>query len=159
MAERSDYGTDEIARHHVVRPELTGRGHAIRSRVKDGCELDRLAMRGLISPDQHSAGASFARDLHGARLLGVKTTTFGQVTGSSAPGDTQATAMDRVGDAIRLLDRIVGQTTRALTVDVCLSRCELRGEAVLAAKQGLDALLHHYDRRHVPVLRSEDLIS
>jgi hypothetical protein len=109
MPDRADYGSDDLARHHVVKPELTGRGHAVRTRVKDGCELDRLAMKGWINPYQHSAGASLSRDLHGARLLGVKTTSFGQSISGGTPGEAQNTALDRVGDAIRKLDFIVGE--------------------------------------------------
>lgn len=160
MPDRADYGSDNLARHHVVKPELTGRGHAVRTRVKDGCELDRLAMKGWINPYQHSAGASLSRDLHGARLLGVKTTSFGQSISGGTPGDAQATAMDRVGDAIRKLDWTVGEPIRLLTVNACLSLVELSAlDDLLAVRQGLDALVHHYDRRPAPLLRSEDLIA
>lgn len=158
MTDRADYGTAEVARHHIVRPELTGRGHAIRSRVKDGCELDRLALKGLINPFQHSAGSSFSRDLHGARMLGLKTTSFGQAVSGGTPGEAQTTAMDRVGDAIRRLDHVAGPAVRALTVDACLSLVELaNAEDLAAVRQGLDALLSHYDRRH-SVLVTDDLV-
>lgn len=155
----SDYGTADIARHQIVRPELTGHGHAVRSRVKDGCELDRLALKGVINALQHSAGSSFARDLHGARLLGMKTTHFGQTGGGTTQTGTEATALDRVGDAIRQLDHTVGSATRRVTVDVCLSLGQVIGaEAVQTLRAGLDELLLHYDRKPVLVLRTEDLV-
>ena len=160
MTTPADYGHNDRKLHGVVKPELTGRGHAVRMRVKDGNELDRLAMKGLINPYQHSAGTSLSRDLHGARLLGVKTTSFGQSISGGTPGEAHATAMDRVGDAIRHLDHSVGVAARAVTVNVCLSLIALSDpEALAAARQGLDALVSHYDRRHSPVLRTEDLLA
>lgn len=160
---RTDYGTDQIHKHQVVRPELTGRGHAIRMRVKDGTELDRLHMKGLINPFQHSAGQSFSRDLHRARLLGQATVNFtGNGGGGQSITDAQADALGRVSDVLRRLDRVVGVGVRALTVNLCLSRVQLsEHQALRCARQGLDVLLSHYERRHQTVwtVREEDLLA
>lgn len=163
MTARADYGSTDRHRHDVVRPELTGHGHAVRMRVKDGCEIDRLQLRGLINPFQHSAAASFARDLHAARLLGVATVNLGGTGGGQGGSitDGQADALIKVGDAIRVLDRLVGQSVRVLTVDLCLSLVRVeRAETLRDAKQGLDALLSHYDRRHQTVFTLQtDLVA
>jgi hypothetical protein len=154
QAERTDHGARDLHRHHTVEPELTGRGHAVRMRVRDGNELDRLHRAGLLDAQQHSAGVSFARDLHGARMLGLKTTNYDRQGGAGLGGlsDNQATALERVGDAVRHIDRTAGTGARAWTINLCLGTVRLdQPAAILAARDGLDALLAHYDRRHSPV--------
>jgi hypothetical protein len=162
---RADYGTKDARRHNAIEPELTGRGHAVRMRNRDGTELDRLHRAGLLDPQQHSAGISFARDLYGARMLGLKTTSYDWQGGAGAPGlsDNQATALERVGDAVRCIDRTAGAGARRWTVDLCLGTVRLdQPAAILAARDGLDALLAHYDRRHSPIgqqgMHGDDLL-
>jgi hypothetical protein len=152
--ERSDYGTSDARHHNTIEPELTGHGHAVRMRVRDGTELDRLHRAGLIDADQHAAGCALARDLHGARMLGLKTTAYDRQGGAGAGGlsDGQATALERVGDAVRYMDGAAGAEARTLTVNVCLGTVRLdQPAAILAARCGLDALLAFGDRRHSPV--------
>ncbi len=149
MRETADYGSNDRHRHGVVKPELTGRGLAVRMRARDGCELDRLAMKGHLNAFQHSAGSQLARDLHGAKLLGLVTVNFDS-SGGGAQGaitDRQADAMMRVGSAIDALDGFVGVAIRRMVVDVCLSALRVEGGGGLARlRQGLDALLTHYDQ-------------
>lgn len=135
-----------IHTHHRIKPELTGRGHAVRLRVQDGSELDRLFLRGRIDEFQHSAGEQFSRDLHRAKLLGMATTNFARATGGGGSlTDAQADALGRVGDAIRWLDHEVGASVRSVTLDACLSLRET--DRIEELRAGLTALLDCYDAR------------
>ena len=135
-----------IHTHHRIKPELTGRGHAVRLRVQDGSELDRLFLRGIIDEFQHSAGEQFSRDLHRAKMLGMATTNFARNGGGGGSiTDAQADALGRVGDAIRYIEHEVGPSVRMVTLNACLSLCVTAQVEELRA--GLTALLDCYDAR------------
>lgn len=126
--------------------ELTGRGHAVRLRVQDGSELDRLFLKGIIDEFQHSAGEQFSRDLHRAKMLGMATTNFARNgSGGGSITDAQADALGRVGDAIRYIEHEVGPSVRMVTLNACLSLCVTVQVEELRA--GLAALLDCYDAR------------
>jgi hypothetical protein len=153
VTERTDYGTHEIHKRKTVQPELTGRGHAVRMRVQDGTELDRLRLKGLITSLQHSAGQSLERDLHRAKLLGMATVNFSSNGGGGGGHitDAHADAFGRVNDAIRHMDYVAGVAVRTLTVDVCLSLVTLRtADALTDARVGLSALLSFYEPKSLP---------
>lgn len=149
MTEPADYGTREIAKRQAVQPELTGRGHAVRMRVLDGNELDRLRLKKLITELQHSAGRTFERDLHGAKLLGMATVNFsGGGGGGGHITDAHADAFGRVGDAIRYVDDAVGVAVRMVVMNICLSLVSARTtETIMDAQTGLTALLNFYEPR------------
>lgn len=145
--EKNDYGTPEIHRRQIVKPELTGLGHAVRMRVQDANELDRLALKGLITSIQHSAGDSLSRDLHKAKLLGMATINFsGEGRGGGGHlTDAHADAFARVGDAIRYVDWAAGVAVRSLTVNVCLSLSRIEASQVQEIQAGLEALVQFYE--------------
>jgi len=134
-----------IHTHHRIKPELTGRGHAVRLRVQDSSELDRLFLHGRIDEFQHSAGEQFARDLHRAKMLGMATTNFARTCGGGSMTDAQADALGRVSDAIRYVDHEVGVAVREVTLNACLSLCET--DRIEELRAGLTALLECYDVR------------
>lgn len=144
----ADYGTKERARHGEVKPELTGRGYAIRMRAQDSCELDRLLNAGKITPDQWSAGDAFARQLHAAKMMGVSVSKLVRVGGGDHISQRQANALLQVSDTQRWLDVACGEQGRRLTVGVCLD--EMRAgsqEDVTLLRRGLSALLDMSDDR------------
>lgn len=144
----SDYGTDERHKHGVVKAELTGRGHAVRMRAHDSCELDRLAYGSIITHDEWSAGDTFARKLHAARMMGMATSRPERVQGGGHISDRQAAALVDVEEAHRWMDGSCGERARKLTTHVCLSEVRVgTQEEIYLLRAGLKALVDLYDGR------------
>lgn len=143
----ADYGTDERHQHGVVKPELTGKGHAVRMRVRDNCELDRLLYASRITPDEWSAGDSFARKLHAAKMLGVPVMNFNRVGGGGGISDRQANALIEVTDTITWIDGSVGELARRMVVGVCLSEVRVEDDGLDTLRQGLRSLVDLADAK------------
>jgi hypothetical protein len=139
----TDLGSARLAHQRKLRLELTGRGHAVRARVVDGCELDRLRALERITSDQHSAGDTLARALHRAGMLGTATSTLIRVARTSASGrDSHTDALAQVSSAITYLDWHVGTDARAALLAVLLEDARPRTRAALdLVRAALDALL------------------
>lgn len=148
----SDYGTNERHKRGVVEPELTGRGHAVRMRAKDSCELDRLLMTGRITGDEWSAGEAFARRLHAAKMMGMATANLQRVGGGGHISDRQANALIEVTDTHAWLDHMAGERVRKLVTHVCLSetRLDAQGEVDLL-RVGLRCLLDMSEASRPPI--------
>jgi hypothetical protein len=144
---RADYGTNERHQHGVVKPELTGKGHAVRMRVRDSCELDRLFHASVITPDEWSAGDGFARRLHAARMMGVPVMNFNRVGGGGFISDRQANALIDVTDTITWIDGSVGERARRMVVGVCLSEVRVEEDALDLLRRGLRSLCDMSDAK------------
>lgn len=140
--EVTDTGTPEIARRHTVRLELTGRGHAVRARVTDSSEIDRLYALSLITQDQHSAGETLARHLHRAHMLGLSVSRLSRTTAAPDISASQSDALAAVGDAIAWLDHHAGQAARQAVVSLLIDDARPVGAPALRlVRTGLDTLL------------------
>lgn len=139
----TDTGPAERARHGTVKLELTGRGHAVRARVTDSCEIDRLYERDLIDDDQHSAAERLANLCRVARIGGCPTARWLRSARSSDIPTSQAEALASVGAALAAVEETAGAASRAAVLAVVVDdvRVERRGLDVL--RPGLDALAGH----------------
>lgn len=135
----TDTGTPELARRRTLRLELTGRGHAVRARVTDTCELDRLRALERITSEQHSAGDTLARNLHRAGMLGMATSRFLRAARGSDISHSTSDSLAMVGDAIAWIDHIAGPAARSALLDVLLLDARTRDLALV--RSALDALL------------------
>lgn len=143
----ADYGTDQRHQHGEVKPELTGRGHAVRMRARDSCELDRLLYSSRITPDEWSAGDSFARKLHAAKMMGVPVMNFNRVGGGGHISDRHADALLDVTDSIMWIDASVGERARHMVVGVCLSEVRVEDAGLDLLRQGLRSLVDMADAK------------
>ena len=110
--DHTDYGTPELAKRQVVTPELTGKGHQVRMRVRDGSAIDRLLYAGDISDSEYSVLSSFAKDCHAAGMSVVSSMNMesGTRISTSTKSDHTLTAMRKVGQALRHVEKEVGKT-------------------------------------------------
>ncbi len=135
----TDLGTPDLARRRTLRLELTGRGHAVRARVTDTCELDRLRSLERITSDQHSAGDTLTRQLHRAGMLGMATSRFTRASRGSDISNSTSDSLALVGDAIAWMDHIAGPSARSALLDVLL--LDARTHDLEMIRSALDALL------------------
>lgn len=156
----ADYGPAERSRHGEVKPELTGKGHAVRMRARDNCELDRLLYQSLITPDYWSAGDSLMRKLHAAKMLGMSVTKMERVAGGDHVSQRQATALLDIADAIRWLDMSCGEQARRLAIQVCMSEVRVEAKEDLnLLRLALSALVHMSDDRRKRLAILDDIFS
>lgn len=138
----TDVGTAEIHKRRKVSLELTGRGHAVRARVSDTSELDRLYSLNLISQDQHSAGETLARHLLRARMLGISVSRLSRTSAAPDISTSQADALAAVGDAIHWLDHDAGTAARQAVISLLMDDARpTTAEALRLVRHGLDSLL------------------
>lgn len=138
----TDTGTPEIARRRSIRLELTGRGHAVRARVTDSSELDRLYALALITQDQHSAGETLARHLHRARMLGVSVSRLSRTSASPDISTSQSDALAAVGDAIDWITHHAGEAARQAVTSLLIDDARpTTADALHLVRLGLDSLL------------------
>lgn len=142
----SDLGTPERAKRNRLKAELTGKGYAVRMRVVDGSELDKLLYSGKLSDLEHSACTAFACDCHAARLLGVKTARFEveSVQTRTVP-ERIAYAFRKVNEAIRAMDTAVGVRPRQMFVALVLEDRAIPEEKMPQLKAAITALEKFYD--------------
>ena len=62
---------------------FTGRGYAVRIKVLDGCEIDRLLYLGHLTNVEHSVAENFHRLIHAAGLISVRATSYDSAGKSS----------------------------------------------------------------------------
>lgn len=156
----ADYGPDERHQHGTVRPELTGRGHAVRMRARDNCELDRLLWADAITQDEWSAGDALARKLHAARMMGMSVSKPERVSSGDYVSQRQANALLDVTDALRWLDMSCGDQVRSLVLAVCLSerKCEAQHDLVML-RFGLATLIALTPERRLRMAVLDDLLT
>lgn len=156
----ADYGTDERSHHGEVKPELTGRGYAIRMRAVDNCELDRLLYASEITPDEWSAGDSLAKTLHAAKMMGMAISKPERLGGGGHVSQRQALALLKVTDATRWLDLSCGEEIRKLVIGVCLSEVRVETkDGVSRLRLGLSALVNLGDDRRMRLALLDELVA
>jgi hypothetical protein len=142
----SDLGTPERAKRSKLKPELTGKGYAVRMRVTDGCEIDRLLMAGRITDLEHSTCGALLRDMHDAKLLGCKTAKFEVFIGDKRQAaDMQATALQKVIGAMRSIERAHGIPARMMMLAVLLEDRAVRQGSEDMLRNAIAAVEGFYD--------------
>jgi hypothetical protein len=106
-----------LRHHHKLKFELVSArsGQAMRVRVIDQTEIDRLYHEGVLSQIEHSTAEKFRRDLWLIGVYGRQTSEVGgrvltREIGAIAKAASEA--MARLHVAIRVLDREVGERAR-----------------------------------------------
>lgn len=127
-----------------MRLELTGRGHAVRARVVDSCEIDRLYERDLIDDDQHSAAERLAHLCRRARIGGCPTARWVRSAGrgSDIP-TTEAEALAAVSSALAAVEEIAGPAARAAVLSVVVDDVRADRQGLQLLRVGLEALAVH----------------
>lgn len=142
----TDYGTDRLRHHHKIKFELVSArsGHAMRVRVLDQNEIDRLYNDGQLTQIEHGTAERFRLDLW---LIGTYGKPSSDVGGHVSARDIGAVAtaasdaMGRLNAAMRLLDREAGERARRLFTGVMVDNRRVRVQDVPAIKACLAALL------------------
>ena len=148
--EVSDLGTPELSLRHAVRVETAGLHiGAVRLRVLDGCELDRLLSSKLIEPDQHSAGLKLGWDIGRA---GGKKSCFSTLDGGLSRGGTAGGkvmfAVSRIVGAMHQVQKRTDRKTARLVFYVASDETEITSPAGLSClKTGLAVLSSFYSAR------------
>lgn len=138
----SDYGTAELAKRHRTRVEFTGKGYAVRVRVLDGCEIDRLLHTGRLTQIEHNLAEKFMGLAHRGGLIALKATQLGLPGGGNKDpqpiSQHKAMAQRRMNRIINWLDRKVGREARSLLWNVVVEDYRVESLGSLALLQ--DAL-------------------
>jgi len=148
--ETSDLGTPELSLHHAVKVEPVGpQLGAVRLRVLDGCELDRLLSSELIMPDQHSAGLKLGWDIDRA---GGKKSCFNNFEGGLSRGGTAGGrvmfAVSRIAKAIHQVQSRTDRRTARLVFTVVSDEAKVTSRAeLLHLISGLKILSIYYAAR------------
>jgi len=143
----SDFGSPELRQHFTTVVESTGPvvGRH-RLRVVDGCELDRLFYRELISADQHSAGlrlgGDFIRAGCKASSLEPSDTSKGGVSGGRF-----LFAVQRIAKAMSFIKREIDYSHAKLAMAVAANERQIASRKEIAKLgRALDVLCSHYAR-------------
>lgn len=144
-----DTGTQELAQHHTLVPELTDSrsGYAFRVRVKDQTTLDDMLMQEAIDADSYFLLDKFANDLYRAGLVGIRASDYEPKSRRTGDGDlATAEALKKliVAQAITYLDKRVGKSVRMLVVKICLDEVDWRNEWKPHIDRAIDALQGYY---------------
>lgn len=120
-SEPMDLGAPRLAHHHKteVHEDASRRRHL---RVMDQAGIDQLLLKDVITVDQHSILQAFTRDLHNARMLGMKIVTYEVPISGGDPqsmSGRMADAMMKVGEIQKYLDRECGRAYREMLVQLC----------------------------------------
>jgi hypothetical protein len=148
--ETSDLGTPELSLRHAVKVEPVGPlMGAVRLRVLDGCELDRLLSGELIMPDQHNAGLKLGWDIGRA---GGKKSCFSNFEGGLSKGGTVGGrvmfAVSRIASAIHQVQRKTNRKTARLVFTVASDEARVTSRAeLLHLISGLKILSSYYAAR------------
>lgn len=144
-------GQTKLASHFTVKPELTGNGHAVRLRVMDETEPERLLLAGSITSDQFSAATMLYKDLIAAKMIGPSAMNLSPSISGGDPDPVtqrQALSIKRVNDAIKHLDSDIGRNARAFLLKVVLSETMAQGSKQLAlVRLGLDSVIKLAEKR------------
>jgi hypothetical protein len=148
--EPSDLGTPQIAMRHTVTVESAGlRLGAVRLRVLNGCELDRLLAGEWIEADHHTAGLKLGWDI--GRAGGCKS-CFGSLEGGVSRGETTggrvAYAVFRIAKAMQQVESGTNRKTARLVFSVASDEAKITSRAELSnLVSGLRILSGHYAAR------------
>jgi len=146
----SDLGTPELALRHAVKVEPVGpQLGAVRLRVLDGCELDRLLTNALIMPDQHNAGLKLGWDIGRA---GGKKSCFNALDGGLSRGGTTGGrvmfAVSRIAKAICQVQKRTNRGTARLVFNIASDETKVTSRAeLLSLISGLKILSSYYAAR------------
>jgi len=146
----SDLGTPELSLRHAVKIEPAGLHiGAVRLRVLDGCELDRLLSSKLIEPDQHSAGLKLGWDITRA---GSKKSCFSTLEGGMSKGGTAGGkvmfAVSRIAKAMHQVQKRTDRETARLVFSVASDETKVTSPAALSClRTGLVVLSAFYSAR------------
>jgi hypothetical protein len=130
MSNQSDYGTKELHRRHLVRPEFIGGGHSIRVRVIDQKVLDNLLLSKKIQLDHYQTLDSMMIE-HYNSTIGLRAQTFEpRVKGTSSDyTDKYAVARSKVRKVLEEvrenLGREVYKILRSILEDVPLTKVQM----------------------------------
>ena len=148
----SDLGTPELWRQREIRVEPLGPqlGGAVRGRVVDGCELDRLLSAKSISTEQHEAGIRVERDF--SRAAGGSNALAALVGGGPTqrgmPGARVVFAVRKISEATSHVIHETGRGRARLLISVVTDTSRIKTPRQLAAlRLALDALGNFYRRR------------
>ena len=145
----SDLGTPELWRQREIRVEPIGPqlGGAVRGRVVDGCELDRLLGAKSISTEQHEAGIraerDFSRAAGGSNALAAL--VGGGPTQKGMPGARFLFAVRKISEATAHVIHETGREPTRILVSVVTDTSRIQTPRQLAAlRLALDALCDFY---------------
>lgn len=118
--EAIDLGTTELAHRHSVRPERSA--GAVRLRVLDGNNIDKLLWMDALTPDEHSTLVGFQVDLHRASLLGLRAATLeAKVSGASHNlSNIEADHRLKCNQCLEFLQKNYGRQVMNIILDLCL---------------------------------------
>jgi hypothetical protein len=152
----NDYGTDRLRHHHKIKFELVSArsGQAMRTRVVDQTEIDRLYNEGILTQDEHSTAEKVRLDLWLIGTYGRPSSGMDMLAswGTEKMADGTADAMSRLHAAIRMLDREAGTKARRLFMSVLVDNRRVYPLDVPAIRACLAALLPLVERPRVPSL-------
>lgn len=122
MATDDDHGTNEIARRFTVVPKLTRGMYGYNAKVVDETEIDRLVLRGTITPAQHGTLEGFLRKLHKLGFVGVKSPNLDSpvYADPAIVGDKRAQAVRGMVKIFIRLDEKMGADKRRALVNLVL---------------------------------------
>jgi hypothetical protein len=150
-----DLGTPELGRRREIRVEPLGPqlGGAVRGRVVDGCELDRLLGASSISHEQHEAGIRAERDF--SRAGGGSNPLAALVGGGSSqrgvPGARFLFAVKKISEATAHVMYETGRQPTRLLISVVTDTGRIKTPRQLSSlRLALDALCDFYRGRLRP---------
>jgi predicted DNA-binding ribbon-helix-helix protein len=148
--ETSDLGTPEISLRRVVKVESASlRLGAVRLRVLNSCELDRLLAGEWIEADYHTAGLKLGWDI--SRAGGCRS-CFGSLEGGLSRGGTTggrvAYAVFRIAKAMQQVESRTNRKTARLVFSIASDETKITSRAELSnLVSGLRVLSGHYAAR------------
>lgn len=125
----ADYGTRELQRRFTIVPVLArGPNGGMNAKVVDESEIDRLLLRDIITPHEHSILESFMRKLHKANFAMLRSPSYEAPMQSDLTiiGDKRAQLIRSIVGIFGKLDRHekVGPAKRRALVDLVIADVE-----------------------------------
>jgi|ETNvirnome_2_130_1030620.scaffolds.fasta_scaffold06965_5 hypothetical protein len=142
----SDYGNANLTHRHAVRLEqIHPRGGRLRLRILDSNELDKLLHEEMISIEQHFSGEKFGGEV---QSVGGGSSCLANLTRLQTGGDQASnrfiTALGKVVDAMRAMEKNTERGTSDLVMGVALNTVKINDDLLPHLHRGLDALGQHY---------------
>lgn len=139
--EAIDFGTPERQSKATIVPCLYSRSYDYHARVMDGTEIDRMLMRGGITPNEHNTLERFSEELRRAGYLSIRSIDLSDPIQSSDPShlaDRKAGKLVRVVMLIRAIDQAVSRKERDALIDLCLMDREVKIPSLFKAVRAID---------------------
>lgn len=116
-----DMGTTEMARRFTVVPKIDA-SNTWHGKVMDETEIDRLLLKDIITPAEHSVLEALMKKLHKMGFVGVKSPDYSSPihADATAVGDKRAQSIRGMVRIIRDLDKEIGTHFRVSLVNLCL---------------------------------------